>query len=86
MALQHQPVSELGKYDPRPHTLGMKLHTPTGEDGVRLAEYHAGGRGGFEVSVVDDCMLDDPKVRTVRLTAREAKALRHWLDAALRDA
>lgn len=64
-------------------TVGMKLHERLADsDDWRIVEFWTEDGKDFQIATVPTM---DSKPSTIHLTRREAKALRHWLDAALGD-
>lgn len=63
-------------------TLSMKLHVGTPGDDYRVAEFWTPNRLDFHIALTPQAVTST-KSQVIILDRREAKALRHWLDAAL---
>lgn len=68
---------------PKHGDLGMKLHTRPADPDWRYVEFWTPDGEDFQIATAFSDKDGVETIATTRLDRREAKALRHWLDAAL---
>lgn len=68
---------------PKRGDLSMKMHTRPSDPDWRYVEFWTPGGEDFQIAAAFSDADGVENISTTRLDRREAKALRHWLDAAL---